>query len=245
MKKTHITIIAGLLAAVLSLTCLSCTKDQAGAPVAPERQAKIEQDKKAAEETRRTAAATVNGVDITMQELIREMNLIAQRDRKGEGKVSSKTMDKVKQKALDDLIFKELAVQEAARQGITVSSDRIDAVIKQMKSQAGSEEAYRQYLEERALSETGLRKVIERGHQFELITAKEVYQKIRVEEKDVRKEYGENSSLYKDGGRLLSYEEAAPIIKKRLMADLGAELKKEWEQALRKKAKIKLAKNGK
>lgn len=245
MKKAYFTIFAVLLAAALSLTGLSCTKDQAGAPVALERKAKLEQDKKAAEETRRTVAATVNGVDITMQELIREMNLVARRDMQGNGKISSKTMDKVRQEALGDLIFKELAVQEAARQGITVRPDRIDAVIKQMKTQAGSEEAYRQYLEERALSETGLRKVIERGHQLELITAKEVYQKIRVEEKDIRKEYGKNSSLYKDGGRLLSYEEAAPIIKKKLMADLGAELKKEWEQALRKKAKIELAKNSK
>jgi hypothetical protein len=76
-----------------------------------------------------------------------------------------------------------------------------------------------------------------------MVTAKEIYQKIKIEEKDIRAEYEKNKGAYKRGDKQLSYEEAAPFIKRRLIADAGAEKKKEWGNTLRKNAKIEIEKD--
>src|SRR5574337_49458 len=79
--------------AVISLIGLSCKKQQAAAPPppTPEQKAKIEEVKKNAEEAKKVFAAQVNGVEITMQDLVGEMNLIAQQKDKGDGKIGKTT----------------------------------------------------------------------------------------------------------------------------------------------------------
>jgi hypothetical protein len=86
MKNSHFTIVAGLLMAVISLTSLSCKKEQAAVtppPPTPEQKAKIEEIKKEvkkdAEAAKTVIAAQVNGVDITMHDVVSEMNTIAQK----------------------------------------------------------------------------------------------------------------------------------------------------------------------
>lgn len=244
MKKIVYTITAGLLLAALSLAGLSCKKQQQAAPppLTPEQKVKIEEGKKSAEEAKKVFAAQVNGVDISMQDLVREMNLISSRYDKS-GKKSDKPMTQIRKKALDELIFRELAIQEAARQGITVGPERVDGVIKQMKTQMG-DETFRRYLDERSLSEAELRKLIERSNLFEMITAKEIYGKIKIDDNAIRAEYEKNKGAYKnDVGRQLTYEEAAPHIRRKLTGEAGAEKMKEWAKELRKNAKIVIAKD--
>lgn len=246
MKNILYTITAGLLIAAISLAGVSCKKQQQAAappPPTPEQKAKIEEVKKRAEEAKKVFAAQVNGVDISMQDLLREMNLVAQRYDKGNGNIDKPTAQ-VKKEALNELVFRELAIQEAVRQGIKVGPERIDAVISQMKTQMGAE-AFQQYLDERALTDADLRKLIERSHLFEMITAKEIYGKIKIDEKDMRAEYEKNKSTYKDrSGKQMEYEQAANLIRRKLTAEAGAEKMKEWEKELRKSAKIVIAKEG-
>jgi uncharacterized protein (DUF2249 family) len=61
--------------------------------------------------------------------------------------------------------------------------------VSQVKSNLGSEEAYRDYLDKSLLTEEALRKLIERSQRFELISAKEVYGKVVVDEKVLREDY--------------------------------------------------------
>jgi hypothetical protein len=63
-------------------------------------------------------------------------------------------------------------------------------------------------------------------------------------EKDARAEYEKNKNKYKNGEKQLSYDEASMIIKKRMIAERGAAKKLEWGKALRKNAKIEIAKDG-
>ena len=248
MKNINFTIMAGLLAAAISLAGASCKKKEqvaAPPPPSPEQQAVIEEAKKSAEESKKVFAAQVNGIDIAMYDLVREMNKIAPKYVKGDEKAAPGTTVKIRNEALDNLIFAELAVQEAVKRGITVSPERIDEVVQLMKKQTGSAEAYKEYLSGLGITEDELRKRIERSHLLEMITGKEIYQKIKIDDKDVRNEYEKHKSAFKDGsGKQMSYEEAAPVIKRKLMAELGAEMKKEWGKTLRKNAKIVIAKDG-
>ncbi len=244
MKNIHFTMIACLLTAALLLAVTSCKKKEPAAPPpTPEQKAMIETAKKGAEEAKEVFAARVNGVEISTYDLVREMNRISPKYVKEGEQVAPKATAKIKTEALDNLIFNELAVQEAKKQGITVSPERIDKVVELMKEQTGSKEAYQQYLDNLGITEAALRKRIERSHLLELVTAKEIYQKITIDEKDVRAEYEKNKSAYKNGERQLSYDEASMIIKKKMISEGGAAKKLEWGNALRKNAKIVIAKD--
>jgi hypothetical protein len=252
MKSIISTSIAVLLMATISLTGLSCKKEQkpAAPPPTPEQKAKLEEVKKevkqSAEAAKTVIVAQVNGVDITMLDLVAEMNSIAQRNEaRAGGKKAPQSTEKVKKEALDNLIFKELAIQESIKQGMTVSPDTIDNVVKLMKEQTGSKEAFQQYLDDRQMTEADLRKRIERSQRLEMITGKEIYQKVKIDEKDMHADYEKNKSEYKDNtGRQLSYEEAANFIRRKLMSEKGAAMKKEWAKTLKKNASVVIFKEG-
>jgi hypothetical protein len=245
MKNIVYTIAVGLLLAVFSMTGLSCKKKEpAVPPPTPEQKAQIEESKKNVEAAKKVFAAQVNGVEITVLDLVREMNRIAPKYVQGNEKAAPATTVKIRKEALDNLIFNELAVQEAVRQGMTVSAEQINTVVDLMKKQMGSKEAYQGYLDSVGTTEEGLRKRIERSHLFEMVTAKEIYQKIKIDEKDIRAEYEKNKDAYKNGDKQMSYDEAAAIINKKMISERGAVKKKEWGNALRKNAKIEIEKDG-
>jgi hypothetical protein len=252
MKNLQVTIMVGLLAAAISFTGSSCKKEQKSAAPqpTPEQKAQVEEAKKEAKQSAEAAktviVAQVNGVDITMLDLVNEMNAIAQRNAaRGQKNNDPKAMEKVKKEALDNLIFKELAIQESIKQGMTVTPEQVDNVVKLMKEQTGSKEAFQQYLDERQMTEADLRKRIERSHRFEMITGKEIYQKVKIDEKDMRADYEKNKSEYKDDtGRQLSYDEASNFIRRKMMSEKGTALKKEWAKTLRKNASVVILKDG-
>jgi hypothetical protein len=126
-----------------------------------------------------------------------------------------------------------------------VTPERVDTVVKLMKEQTGSAEEFKKYLDERQMTEADLRKRIERSHQFEMITGKEIYQKVKIDDKDIRADYEKNKSEYKNtSGRQLSYEEAANFIRRKLMSQKGADMKKEWAKKLRQNASVVILKEG-
>jgi len=245
MKNIYRTIAMCLLAAAISVSGLSCKKKEPAAPpLTPEQKARTEMIKKGAEEAKKVFAAQVNGVEISMYELIREMNKIAPKYVKEGEQSTPKITEKIRKEALDNVIFNELAVQEAIRQGISVSPERINQVVELMKEQTGSKEAYQEYLDGLGITEDVLRKRIERSHLLELVTAKEVYQKITIDERAARAEYQKNKNDYRDkSGQKLSYDEVSMMIKKKMVSEIGVEKKKEWGAALRKNAKIVIAKD--
>lgn len=244
MKNIYRILGTCLLTAAISVPLSSCKKQEPAAPPpTPEQKAAIEEMKKDAAEARKVYAARVNGSEITMFDLVREMNRVVSKYAKPGEAVAPAITRKVKKEALDNLIFNELAIQEAVRQKITVSPDVVETVVKQMKDHAGSKEKYQEYLDNMGVTEEGLRKRIERGHLLEAITAKEIYQNITIDDKEMRAEYERNKSAYKAGDRQLSYEEASAAVKKKLIFERGAVKKQEWENILKKNARIEIAKD--
>lgn len=252
MKKTKL-IMAGLtIAFAMVFTCSSCTKKEEAPKgpaikespkMTPEQLKRAEEIKKGVEASKAVVAARVNGRDITMFSLVREMNTVAQKIIPTGQSGTPELTAKVKKEALNNLIFRELALQEAMRQGMKVKSETIEDVISKVKAQAGSEEGYKKYLQDRNLDENGLRKTIERSHLLEMITAREIFDKIKVDDKVLRNTYEKDKASFmtKDNpSRQMSFEEAKGFIEGRIKSEIGEKRLAQWNSELRKKAKIEV-----
>ena len=148
-----------------------------------------EEARESVEEARRIIVARVNGADINMFMLVRAMNRVSPKYAEEGKAMSPETTKKIRKEALDRLIFEELAVQAALQAGINPAPEAIEKVVSQIKESLGSEQAYREYLDKSYLTEDALKKLIERSQRYELITAREIYGKVKVDERLVREEY--------------------------------------------------------
>jgi len=252
MNRASFIVAGALMAFAMVFTSASCSKKEEAAKSAlqkeelkltPEQAKQKEKIKEGIKQSQTIVIAKVNGADLTMFDLIREMNAIAPKYvRKGQSATPEITSE-VKKEALNNLIFKELAVQEAIKEGMKVKSEAVEDVINRVKAQAGSEEAYQKYLQERNLNEGALRKTVERSHLLEMITAKEIFDKIKVDDKVLRDTYEKDKASFmtKDNPpRQLSFEEARGFIENKIKSEIGVKSLAQWNHELRKKAKIEV-----
>ena len=173
--------ISGLALAVIAMVGLSCAHGNTGKKDATLSQADhesmVSQYRKGIEESRKIVVAKVNGADITMYDLINKMNQIAP-GYIPPGHERTPEMDQmVKKEALDVLIFRELAIQEAVRQGMKVPPEQIDETLKKIRAKAGSEDAFNKSLNMTGETEESLRKTIERDQLFDMIVKQEIFRK--------------------------------------------------------------------
>jgi hypothetical protein len=252
MKKVPVRMAGVLITIALAFPCASCTKKgdevtsttkKEARTMTPEQSKQREEIRKGIEESKNMVVARVNGVDITMHALVKEMNANAPKIVPQGQPATPEMTEKVKRKSLNDLIFKELAVQEALQQGMSVKPEVVEEVITKVKAQAGSEEAYRKYLEERGLNEDTLRRSIEKSHLLEMITAREIYGKIKVDDKALSDAYEKEKASFMtrdNPPRQLSFEEVKDFLVRKIKAEKGEKLIAKWNNELRKKAKIEI-----
>lgn len=152
---------------------------------------KMDEDpaKKPAAEAKMVIVARVNGAEINMFMLVRAMNRVAPKYAKKGEAATPETTEKIRKEALDALIFEELAVQDAIKKGINPTPEAIEKVVAEVKKNLGTEQAYKEYLDKNNLTEDALKRLIERSRRYEQTTAKEVYGKVKVDEKLVHEEY--------------------------------------------------------
>ena len=148
-----------------------------------------EEARKSAQEAKKIIVARVNGADISLFMMVRAMNRISPQYTEAGKAPSPETTEKIRREALDRLIFEELAVQAAIKAGINPAPEAVEKVVNQIKKNLASEQAYRQYLDANDLTEDSLKELIVRSQRYELITAREVYAKVKVDEKLLRDEY--------------------------------------------------------
>lgn len=246
-KKINITMFL-LLSIFLIAFMVSCKKKEDAKkvqepPLSPEQKKVVEEMKKGVEESKKIVIAKVNGQPITMFQVVREMNSIAPKYLKEGEPSTAEITEKVKKEALDTLINKELAVQEAKRQKITIRKETIDNIIDKLIEMLGSKKAFEQDLKEKNLTEYELRKNIERSHLYELISKKEVYDKIVVDEEDLKRYYEKNKKHYvlpSKPPKQMGFEEAKERIIRDYKAEEGRRLMAEWFEKLRSNAKIEI-----
>ena len=233
-----------LVIMLVSLACFGCKRskeaEKPSVQLPPEHAKAVEAVKKSMEESKKSTAATVNGAPITMYDLVSEMNAIGSQYVKP-GQAKTPEVDKkVRKDALDRLIYRELAVQEAKRQGMTVPPQGIDQEITKMKSGLKTEDAYRKKLESMGVSEDELKKQIERSLLVDMVTEKEIFQKVHISPELVKKTYEKDKGSFKGHGEM-TFEQAKPMIEEKLMTAAVQKREDAWISELKKKAKIEVA----
>ena len=175
----------GLMIAVIALSGLSCaggntaTKDTL---TRAEHEKFLEDYEKGLEESKKIVVARVNGAEITKFELLRRMGQLSPKYVPSGQNASPEVNELLKKESLDVLIFRELAIQEAVRQGMTVRPEAITHLIEEMLVNMGSEDAFEEYLKRRGLTEGSLRREIERDRLFNMIASEEIFNKIKIDE---------------------------------------------------------------
>jgi hypothetical protein len=153
--------------------------------------------RKNADAARSLVVARVNGAEISMFSLVRMMNQLASRQVSPE-EITDEVTARIRMEALDQLIFEEMAIQASYEKGISIKDEEIDEVVENVKENLGNDEAFREYLGRLGLTEEQLRRQIERSRRRELVTSREIYSKVKVDEEAIKAEYGE----LKKAGRL-------------------------------------------
>lgn len=236
----------GIVIILFSLTvgAASCSRDKAtdkpGVIPSSEGSKKAEADRKDVSESKETVVAKVNGVDISMFDLISEMNTIAPKYIKPGQKKDPNTDERVRKEALDRLLYRELAVQEAVKQGMRVPPEKIDQEITKMKADLKSDDAYRQKLAAMGVKEEELRKQFERALLVDMITEKEIFDKVKIDPALIKKTYEKDKASYRGPSGQMSFEEAKPAIEEKLMTPRVQKREDEWVDRMKKNARIEI-----
>ena len=200
-----------------------------------------EEQRKRIEESQKTIVAKINGVPVSMPELLEEMNAIAPQYIKPGQKRDPKTDETVRKEALDRLIYRELAVQEAKKEGMKASPEAVAEEVKRIKAEMKTEDAFRQNLAKSGITEEDLKRRIERNLLVEMITEKEIFGKATVDLEEAKRIYEKRKRSYKGPSRPMTFEEARPLIENELMIAAVQKREDEWVAALKKGARIEIA----
>ncbi len=152
--------------------------------------------KKGVEESKKVVIARVNGTEITMKDLIEQMNRLAPKYLSKRKERSPEIDQKVKKECPYLLVFRELATQEAARRGMKVKPEAVDQAIAAMKSKAGSKEAFRKKPCSDRYTEASMRQAVAHDLLFDMIAGQEIFQKIKVDEKRIKAVYDKDKMKF-------------------------------------------------
>jgi hypothetical protein len=239
-ESPAIKIVIILTVFALSLAGISCKKENAATKqnLPPGQEAKEEALRKGLQEAKQVIVATVNGVGIPMSDLIREMNALAPSYIKPGEKRDPDLDKKIRDEALDGLIRDELVHQEAIRQGMKVSPETVEGELKKIKAGLQSEQAYQENLRRLDVTEDEMKSRIERKLLDGMISQKEIYDKVKIDPKMVRRTYEKERASYKGPSGQMSFEEARPLIEQKLMTEAAQKREDAWIKSLSKAAKI-------
>ena len=135
------------------------------------------------------------------------------------------------EQVLGDLVSTRLVEQDAAHKHVTVSTEEVDAQLKQAKQQLGSGDAYKQALASNHLTELQLRDRI----RLNLLLQKLVADKIQVSDDDIQKAYDAGKDTTYQGKSL---DEVKDQIKTQLTQQKQQDATASYLDDLRNKGKV-------
>jgi parvulin-like peptidyl-prolyl isomerase len=144
--------------------------------------------KESLEAAKKIIVAKVNGVPITMYQVIKMMNIIGP-------KIGADT-ETVKKEAINKLIIQELAYQKAKAMDVKVEKRSVDDAIENAIEILGGEEGFKKFLESEALTEDEYRRHLERLFAVEIVYAKDVIDKAIVPEEKLKEEYEKSKEKF-------------------------------------------------
>lgn len=187
MKNAFRIGVAVILVCLVSFATQSCAKKMATTNN-PDQGQKTGQD-----EAKKFVVATVNGVPISMDSLVKMMNRLAAKGPQGQ---TPESAEELKKRALDKLILQELAYQKATTLGLKPDPKNIDKAVANVKENVGGEKEYAEFLTQQNITEADLRSDVTRGLTLEIIYAREVANKVTIPEDEVKKEYEKEKQRY-------------------------------------------------
>lgn len=192
------------------------------------------------EAEKNAVVAKVNGHVITKEEFDRELDYYKNSfelqfgsDVWNQDIDGKKFIDVVKEQVIETLIYNELVLEEAQRQGIEVTQQETDQEIQAVKDLYEDEQQYQQLLETQGLSEEQFAEKIELG----LIESKfreKVLVDVTVSEEEIKDYYDKNQKEFKNDTIKASHilldtrEEAEEVLAKAKTGENFAELAKKY-----------------
>jgi parvulin-like peptidyl-prolyl isomerase len=140
--------------------------------------------------------ARVNGAGLSQRDLQHEMQSLFPYSEVHKGRVPGQYSAEVRQKALQQIIFDELVHQEALRRRMTVSATIYADILKQAKGRFPSKTEYDAYAAQEYGSTRGFEKQLRRGILIALLVDREITQKARMTNAQVRQFYTANKERF-------------------------------------------------
>lgn len=140
--------------------------------------------------------ARVNGTELTKKDLEAEVDRLIPRI------TFHKNVPEEKRKfyyerALEDLVNKELQYQDAVARGIKPEKEKVDAQMQRMRERFKSEDDYKAALDKEGLTQEKLRLMVERDMLIQAVTAKTVTEPSQISDSDLKNFYDKNSARFK------------------------------------------------
>lgn len=140
--------------------------------------------------------ATVNGSAITAHELEAAINrLIPQAT--FHGNVTQEKRDEFRDKALDDLIIRELKYQDALAKKIRPDKKFVKSEMEKIRKGFPSKQAYRAALEQAGYTENSLKARFEKDSVVKLVTEKTVVEPAKIGQAALREFYDKNPARFR------------------------------------------------
>ena len=137
------------------------------------------------------------------------------------------------QQVLDNLVNDRLVKQDAAKRHVSVSTDEVDAKLKEIKGQIGTEDQYKQALSAQHITELSLRDSIRHFLLLQKLTA----DRAQVSDADVQTAYSQGKDTEYPGKSL---DDVKDQIKSQLTQDKQQQAQSSYLDDLKKNAKISL-----
>jgi len=207
--------------------------------------------------TNNQVVATVNGEEITSQQLAQQANVnqilqqVSQVDQQlaqilASSEAGSKVLEELQNAKLDSIIDNVLLKQAAEEADITLSQDEKDEIYQQQKSaileqQQMNEEQFLSILEQQGYeNEDAYKEEFSNNPQIKInkLIEQEVLSNIEISEEELKEAYEQNKDALEQSGQDSSYEEIKPQLEQMLKQQKQSQAIQEYLEQLREEAEI-------
>lgn len=202
--------------------------------------------------------ATVNGEEITSQELAQQANVnqilqqVSQVDQQlaqilASSEAGNQVLEELQQAKLDNIIDNVLLKQAAEEENITLSQSEKDEIYQQQKSailkqQQMSEEQFLSILKKQGYeNEAAYKEEFSNNPQIKInkLIEEKVISNIEISEEELQQAYDQNKDALAQSGQDASYEEIKPQLEQMLKQQKQGQAINDYLSKLREEAEIK------
>jgi peptidyl-prolyl cis-trans isomerase C len=149
------------------------------------------------------SAASVNGVNITEEDINRQMFALEQHWLSTQGSAIRPDMIPVlRKKILEELIAQELLYQESRKQGLEAEEKTVSDEMEELKKRFPNEEAFKDEMRQMNFSEETLKVQMKKNLSVKQLVEKEILAKVRVSDEDAKSFYDSHPENFQQKERV-------------------------------------------